>query len=1111
MIKKLGLLFWIVVSVTTAFGQSSDAALTTQSNVIRNESSPGGNTRARVADMVQALIDSKVSRINDLINDNSFATSSTTSVPSSESVKQFVLQQIIANTNSIDWKNSVKVATTANITLSGTQTIDGIAVSVADRVLVKDETNATLNGIYVVASGAWARDADMDIGSEFQGAVVSVDQGTVNAETTWKQTAINVTLGTTNITWSAFLSTSAIYTATAAGTNTYTATTSPAISAYSNWQEFVIKFTNSNTGVATLNLNSLGAKAIKKNGSTALSSGDISAGQIFIIVYDGTNFQLAGSTGITAAVTSITATSPLTGGTITTTGSIGIQNAASDGSTKGAASFNASDFDASSGNISIDYTNGQAASASNKGFLTTTDWSTFNGKESALTFSSPLSRSTNTISIPASSGSQNGYLSSSDWTTFNNKVSSPWTLTGSDIYFTNKVLIGATGSPMGTLHTVTTSTSAPRGVIFDQYNAGTNSSRVYFRKGRGTFASPGLITTGDALGNLTFAGYDGTNFTDAAQFLVTSSGTISTGVVQSTMALQTANSSGTLTTGLLVDGSQQVGVGAAPSSARFHVTGAGTTTGIAFKLDDNSGNNRVSVADNGNSSFTQSAQSSSSPNFITFTPGAHTGLTSGTEATDILFNLNRTVQFTNGALTTQRAIYVRAPTYAFTSASTLASASTFAISGAPVAGTNATITDPYALSVEGGRVLFSTSGGSTTKGDVTISDGSSSGKLLFDVKKSNSVFSVYQEGRTVWTNASLSLAANTGFMESVGTNTLTFNYSTTGDAGYYIKHSPSLAIAAGATSTEFAYFYRANPSVAFGTTSTPFWMFDLNPSTTGTPGSLYGVTVRPTNFNNGFGTGTPTSTVQVNGSFASAYVSKTGSYTLTSTDGTVEVTSGTNTQTLPTAVGITGRWYYITNSGSGTVTVATTSSQTFANISGTPTSMSIAPFQTRGYQSNGANWLVTIGTIPGQMIGTATNDDAIAGNIGEEINSVVSTYTNFTTSATYQNIASITLTAGDWDLSAFFTYSSNSATITAASNAIFVISTTTASASGSTEGINLSYVPQAALLGTSKFTDVISPYRVSISATTTYYLNAQATFSVGNPQYVGRIRARRIR
>lgn len=143
--------------------------------------------------------------------------------------------------------------------------------------------------------------------------------------------------------------------------------------------------------------------------------------------------------------------------------------------------------------------------------------------------------------------------------------------------------------------------------------------------------------------------------------------------------------------------------------------------------------------------------------------------------------------------------------------------------------------------------------------------------------------------------------------------------------------------------------------------------------------------------------------------------------------------------------------------------------------------------------------------------GTTTNDAAAAGIIGQEINAIVSTYTNFTTTATYENIASITLTAGDWDLSGFFTYSSNSATITAASNAIFVISTTTASAAGATEGRNIAYVPQAALLGTSLFSDSIAPYRVSISGTTTFYLNAQATFTLGNPQYVGGLRARRIR
>ena len=74
------------------------------------------------------------------------------------------------------------------------------------------------------------------------------------------------------------------------------------------------------------------------------------------------------------------------------------------------------------------------ASATNRGALSSTDWSTFNGKESALTFSSPLSRATNTISIPAATTSVNGYLTSSDWNTFNGKFNLPSLTSGSVLF-----------------------------------------------------------------------------------------------------------------------------------------------------------------------------------------------------------------------------------------------------------------------------------------------------------------------------------------------------------------------------------------------------------------------------------------------------------------------------------------------------------------------------------------------------------------------------------------------------------------------------------------------------------------------------------------------------
>ena len=100
-------------------------------------------------------------------------------------------------------KRAVRCATTANITLSGTQTIDGIAVVAGDRVLVKDQTTASQNGIYVVAAGAWTRSLDADSASELAGAHVSVDLGTANGglvfDTDFRSTD---TVGTTAVTWS---------------------------------------------------------------------------------------------------------------------------------------------------------------------------------------------------------------------------------------------------------------------------------------------------------------------------------------------------------------------------------------------------------------------------------------------------------------------------------------------------------------------------------------------------------------------------------------------------------------------------------------------------------------------------------------------------------------------------------------------------------------------------------------------------------------------------------------------------------------------------------------------------------------------------------------------
>lgn len=105
----------------------------------------------------------------------------------------------------LDTKPSVKAASTANLTLSGTQTVDGVALVANDRCLVKDQSTPANNGIYLVQSGAWTRALDMDAWAEVPSAYTFVEQGTTNADTGWVVTADQGgTLGTTAITWTQF-------------------------------------------------------------------------------------------------------------------------------------------------------------------------------------------------------------------------------------------------------------------------------------------------------------------------------------------------------------------------------------------------------------------------------------------------------------------------------------------------------------------------------------------------------------------------------------------------------------------------------------------------------------------------------------------------------------------------------------------------------------------------------------------------------------------------------------------------------------------------------------------------------------------------------------------
>lgn len=125
--------------------------------------------------------------------------------PTDAANKSYVDAATQSSASGIDPKDAVNAATTANITLSGAQTIDGVSVVAGNRVLVKNQTTASQNGIYVAASGAWSLASDSVQGELTQGAMMLVLAGTVNGGTQWwLQTADPITVGTTALTFVQF-------------------------------------------------------------------------------------------------------------------------------------------------------------------------------------------------------------------------------------------------------------------------------------------------------------------------------------------------------------------------------------------------------------------------------------------------------------------------------------------------------------------------------------------------------------------------------------------------------------------------------------------------------------------------------------------------------------------------------------------------------------------------------------------------------------------------------------------------------------------------------------------------------------------------------------------
>ena len=211
-------------------------------------------------------------------------------------------------------KAACQVATTANITLSGLQTIDGYTTLAGDRVLVKNQTQSQYNGIYIASASAWTRSVDMDVWAEVPGAYTVILNGG-QLDTGWVCTATQT--GTINVTampWVQFSGTNTYYagtglnlsantfsiTNTGVSANTYgSASAVPVIAV--NAQGQITSATTTSIAISNTQVSGLGTMSTQNANSVAITGGSIN-GTI-----------IGGSTASAITGTTITATSSFSG------------------------------------------------------------------------------------------------------------------------------------------------------------------------------------------------------------------------------------------------------------------------------------------------------------------------------------------------------------------------------------------------------------------------------------------------------------------------------------------------------------------------------------------------------------------------------------------------------------------------------------------------------------------------------------------------------------------------------------------------------------------------------------------------------------------------------
>lgn len=168
-----------------------------------------------VASNIVQSDDADASSYSWVLDEDDMASNSSTALATQQSIRQYVE----SNLEGLRVKSSVKIASTGNIDLSSNTepgAIDGSGISDGDRILLKNQTTASENGVYITNTAldpsTWTRAEDFDEdGDVFGGVAVFVNEGTTNKDTRWVITTNDpITVGTTDITFSKFSGTGQI-------------------------------------------------------------------------------------------------------------------------------------------------------------------------------------------------------------------------------------------------------------------------------------------------------------------------------------------------------------------------------------------------------------------------------------------------------------------------------------------------------------------------------------------------------------------------------------------------------------------------------------------------------------------------------------------------------------------------------------------------------------------------------------------------------------------------------------------------------------------------------------------------------------------------------------